>query len=249
MQPCPQNAPRFKSYENRVSLTGYLAVLLFLIGIFVAGCDSVVDVGDSDEEEVEEEEEEVERSLSKTIERNYDTEFKAALIDSAEAAYPPRDSVVDAALIHTSVNFDEDDIPESEFWWYTSFDHVLIPFAITGDAVEYYISLMEAIKDERSHGFIKEVEFEYIADISFKEEYNFEWTKYSRDIYEELTGQEAPEYKYKQVYVIDKKLSWYHSCVEHCALNVYIERVVIFDQDGKLKSIYYDGPFWPFSAV
>ena len=232
MQPCPQNAPHFKSYENRVSLTGYLGLLLLLTGIFFTGCESVVDADEDDEKEVE-------RSYSKSIEREYDNEFERSLIDSAEAVYPPRDSVLSAVSDNN-----RDHIPETNYWFYRSIDQVLIPFAITAEAVDYYSTLIDSMKAGITHQFINSAEFEYRTSISFEEEYEFNWPEELVDSYIERTGEQPPEETFHQVYVVKKKIRWEHRCVEHCGLWLKRDRVVIINKNNDIKRVFLDGGWW-----
>ncbi len=212
-----------------------LQSIVFLITAFLlVGC------GVFENEQIEDDpEEEIERIYNKTIERNYSNEFERALIDSAEAAYPPRDSVAAAVPSWSEMN-----IPETGYWYYFSFDGILIPFAITKDAIGYYSSLIDSLEAEVTHQFIKEAYFEYESTISFKEEYHFDWPAPG-----EANGPERPvePEDFENVYVVELSLKWNHIQIDPYGMTLLHGRVVIFDQNGNLIRVFLDGK-WPFSA-
>ncbi len=185
---------------------------------------------------------EVERSYSKTIERVYTNEFERALIDSAEAAYPPRDSVVAVAP-----DWMKDQLPETGYWFHWVIDGVLIPYAITIDAIEYYSNLIDSLEDGVSHQHIIKADFDYRVSISFKEEYDFDWPEEWNEMIW-IALREAGEWpikeRFERVFVVKKLLYWFHHCGETCALWLYHVRIVIFDESGNLIKIFLDGDWW-----
>lgn len=215
-------------------------VIFLLIAFLVGGC------GLFENEQIEDEpEEEIERIYTKTIEREYSNEFEQALIDSAEAAYPPRDSVVTILDIVYSYRDNDNIIPETAYWHLNSLDGVLQPYMITKDAINYYSALIDTLKS-RSDEHIKEAKFHYQSEVTFYEEFFFEWSEYLVEVIEEVTGQELERSRYfEQVYVIEMELGWRHVCIVHCSAGFVMERTVIFDATGKLLKVYMDGPWWP----
>lgn len=218
------------------TITSVFILFIYSIGLLtvLVGCKSPI----------ESIEEESERSYTKTIERTYSNEFERSLIDSAEAAYPPRDSVLAAVWPPSFQEY----IPEYGYWFYRRIDGVLIPFAITIDVVDYYSSLLDSMESGGTHQHIHTAEFEYRASVSFEDAYEFQWPEDIIETYIELTGQQPPEESFQMVYVVEKKMRWHHRCGadldDLCGLWVNNERVVIFDENGLLIRIFLDGVWW-----
>ena len=194
--------------------------LLLLPTLFLlAACDAAVNEPEPDETAAE-------RSYTKTVERAAASAFESSLIAQAEAAYPPRDSVLAAALWG---GFSQ--IPEAGYWYYSSFDGVLIPYAITGDAVTYYSELIDSLERETS-AFFTQAELEYKAAVSFEETYE-----------EPSPEGVAPSPKsFERVYVVSMSLKWFQYCGSLCAMWIDQKRVVIFDEAGTLRRVFLDGP-------
>ena len=194
--------------------------LLLLPALFLlAACDAAVN-------ELETDETATERSYTKTIEREGTSAFEASLIAQAEAAYPPRDSVLAAVLPEQ-----HGQIPETGYWYYSSFDGVLIPYAITGDAVTYYSALIDSLERETS-AFFTQAELEYKADVSFEEAYAAPSPE----------GVASPQESFERVYVVSMSLKWFQYCGSLCAMWIDQQRVVVFDASGTLLRVFLDGP-------
>lgn len=180
-------------------------------------------------------EEEIERSYTKTIERTYANAFERALIDSSEAAYMSRDSML--TLLPSSYH---DNIPETGYWFFNRTDGVLLPFALTVDAVDYYSNLIDSIEVGVTHQHIYLAEFEYLASVSFEESYLFE---------SEFESELLPPEQFEQVYVVVLRMQWNHYCIplENCGLYISSTRIVVFNESGSLKKIFLDG--WPIISV
>jgi hypothetical protein len=191
----------------------YTALLLVLA---LAGCDT-----DSTEPEVE-------RSYSKSVVREAANDFEDSLIAQAEAVYPARDSVVAAA-------WDPAQVPEVGYWFYGAFDGVLIPYAITGDAVTYYSDLIDALEAGEELQFLTEASLDYRATASFREAYTFEGA-------DPETGEPLPSESFERVYVVEMSLGWSQYCGELCAMGINHDRVVVFDEAGELLRVSLDGP-------
>ena len=200
-----------------MSLQSYsIALLLFVT--FVTGCDS----GDVTPE--------IERSYTKSIVREADSDFEADLITAAETTYPPRDSVL--AVLRPE---QREGIPETGYWYYSSFDGVLIPFAITADAVAYYSNLIDELESGKKLQFLMKATFEYRASVTFEETYTFEdENPMSTDIHASAT--------FEKVYVVRMALNWYQYCGPICAMWIDHERVVVFDESGAVIQVFLDGP-------
>jgi len=188
--------------------------MLFLF----AGCDSRG--GDSD----------VERSYTKSIVREADNAFEAALISQAEAAYPPRDSVLAAVDPQW-----HEAIPETGYWYHSSFDGVRIPFTLTGDAVDYYGEIIDVLEASEEPQFLTRAELEYHASVSFRETYTF-------DHPDPFPADTLPPLSFERAYVVEMTLRWYQFCGPLCAMWIDHERIVVFDETGTLLRVFLDGP-------
>ena len=189
---------------------------VLLLSIALAGCDS----GGTEPE--------VERSYSKSIVREAASVFEATLIARAEVVYPPRDSVVAAA-------WDPVQVPEVGYWFYGAFDGVLLPYAITGDAVTYYSELIDALEAGERLQFLTAASLDYRATASFREEYTFEGV-------DPETLEPLPSESFERVYVVEMSLKWHQYCGFDCAMWIDHDRVVVFDEAGDVLRVFLDGP-------
>jgi len=174
-----------------------------------------------------ENEDEPKRIYTKTIERNFSNEFEENLIEKAEAYYPPRDSVVEAA-------YSQMEIPDSNYWFYSSFDGTYIPYAITKEAVEYYSDLIDQFNSNKSDSFFFTAEFVYSASVEFHENYQSP----SANSREEAI---VPE-EFESVYVVKLILEWEQYCGPVCAMWINKERIAVFNENSQLLDVFLDGP-------
>ena len=172
--------------------------------------------------------EEIYRSYTKIISRVSSKSFEDSLIFEAEKIYPDRDSVL--AAVDPNEHFS---IPETAYWFYSTFDGVYLPYAITNDAITYYDNIIDSLNAGVYQCFIT-AEFEYTAKISFKEEYTF-------DEDDPLTLEPFPIVSFARVYVLHMSLKWSHYCGPLCGLWINHKRIVIFDEYGNLLNVFLDG--------
>lgn len=171
----------------------------------------------------ENEEQEIETSYEQSIERISSNDFEKNLIEIAENTYPPKMDVMAAAI------FSNIEIPDSAYWYYNSFDGVLIPYAITVDAINYYSELIEALNTGELQTIFITASFDYKAEVEFKEEYA-------------LANNEKDESdNYADVFVVEMNLKWENYCGSLCALWINKKRTVVFSEEGELLKIYFDG--------
>ena len=121
----------------------YFLLLSLLLFAFIS-CDN-----SSDDNELEM----PERSYTSLIERNTENSFEAELITKAESYYPSRQNVIDAT------EWSGIEVPETAYWYYNSFDGVLIPFCITTDAINYYTTLIDEFNAKKEDVFFYTAEF------------------------------------------------------------------------------------------
>lgn len=181
---------------------------------------------------VEPKEKEIERVFTKNIERIYSSNFESDLIFKAESVYPNRDSV----LATVSPFFPQSSIPDSNLWFYDSFDGILIPFAITAESILYYSNLIDSMSANNGYNFFLKANFKYNAEIEFKTSYTFVGKN-------PQTDESLPSISFERVYVVDMTLDWDNYCGIDCAMWISHKRIVVFDEFGNLLNIFYDCPF------
>lgn len=168
----------------------------------------------------------VERNYTKIIERTFANDFEATLIDKAEAYYPPRDSVVNAARSWVEV-------PETKYWYYDGFDGVYIPYAITIDAINYYEGLIDTYNASPDDAFFIVANFTYKAEVEFFDSYS------SPERNSDGVAIDVKEFT--SVYVVTMELSWDDYCGSLCAAWIKKERIVVFNQAGEILDVFLDG--------
>ena len=175
-----------------------------------------------------ENEDEPERIYTKSIERIFSGVFEEGLIEQTENYYPAREEVLEVATPYAG------EIPETGYWFYESFDGVLIPFALTGDAVDYFSELIDEFNQNKESNFFISAELEYKAVVSFENVYA------SPDI--DSNGIPVETEYYESVYVVHCTLAWFQYCGSLCAMWIDKERIAVFDEEGTLLKVYLDGP-------
>jgi|GEM_PF-747057 len=200
-------------------------VIITSIIFLIVSCNSKKDFS------TEPEEPEILQKYTKSIERIAGNDFERNLIFNAEAIYPNRDSV----FAYMSRYIPPSSIPDSNLWFYEVFDNVLIPFAITSHTISYYNDFIDSLSVNNGYNFFIKANFEYSADIEFKESYTFE----GKNLF---TEEPLPSVTFERVYVVNMSLKWEDYCGELCALWISHKRIVVFDESGNLLNIFYDGP-------
>jgi len=172
----------------------------------------------------ETEEPEIEISYTKSVARISANDFEKNLIEIAENTYPPKMDVMAAAV------FSNMEIPDSAYWYYNSFDGVLIPYAITIDAVNYYSELIDDLDAGVLNTIFITAAFDYKAEVKFNESYTI------------IKNENEATENYEDVYVVEMILKWENYCGSLCALWINKKRTVIFNKEGELIKVYFDGP-------
>lgn len=168
-----------------------------------------------------------ERSYTKLIERNTDNSFEADLITKAESYYPPREDLV-AATEWSGL-----EVPETAYWYYNSFDGVLIPYCITTDAIDYYTTLIDEFNANKDDVFFLTAEFSYSANVEFHDSYS------SPD--ENSNGETVEPQNFESVYVVTLNLYWMDYCGPLCAMWIEKQRIAVFNESGDLLEVFMDG--------
>ncbi|MCP9292093.1 hypothetical protein [Gracilimonas sediminicola] len=167
---------------------------------------------------------------TKTIERIAENEFEEELIEKAETEYPPRDSVLAAVS-----PWQQELVPETEYWWYSRYEGVYLPFALTIDAIEYYESFIDSLAAEEQDDYYKTAELEYEAKVSFHDSFKIYEQGYTNPTPDQLLG------SFEEVYVVEMTLGFRFECFVHCLLGASKSRVAVFNKEGNLLEIFHDG--------
>jgi len=163
-----------------------------------------------------------------TIMRRANSVEEREILRIAEAAYP--DS---SAVIKMAADYPRRPSPdERDLWWYTTFDDVRIPFALTAGSVDYYIRKMDELQRRefplplppppfttRPHG-----DLTYGAWVEHREAH-------------EMDGR-----RFENVWVVTMKLKLNLYFGSLSALDFIKERVVVIDADGRVLAVVGDGP-------
>lgn len=198
-----------------------LFISVFFVLILILSCSELVN---NPENEIEQSKNE----YTKQIDRIYSNDFEKNLITIAESIYPPRDSVINVTPPEL-IPF----IPDSNYWFYQTFDGVAIPYAITNEAIIYYSEIIDTLNSIQN-SFIYKAVFGYSAKATFYNSYIFEGI-------DPITRLPLQSETFNDVYVISMDLSWDHYCGPECGLYIDHKRIVVFDNLGNLIKIFYDG--------
>jgi hypothetical protein len=147
------------------------------------------------------------------------------LIARAEAVCPDRDAVLEVYGFFD----DERDIPGEDecLWWHDVFDGVRIAYAITDEAIAYYAEVAADMRDDGRFGP------EFLRWLSSRLRYTA-GVRFSQDFV-------SPTAIYFDVYVVEMELSWSATCGFACAHGFTRQRTVVFDEEGNLLEVLYDG--------
>lgn len=198
-----------------------LFISVCFVLIFVLSCSETIT---NPENEIMQ----LQNKYTKQIERIYSNDFEKYLITIAESIYPPRDSVLSVTPPEL-LPF----IPDSNYWFYQIVDGVVIPYSITNEAIIYYSELIDSL-NSRQNSFIYKAVFSYSAKATFYNSFIFQGI-------DPITGLPLQSETFNDVYVINMDLSWNHYCGSECGLYIDHKRIVLFDNQGNLIKIFYDG--------
>lgn len=159
------------------------------------------------------------------IVRDYENHQQAKLISLAERTQPSHDAV--AAKTASEGGSSPATAAGENLWWYTTFDGIRIPYAVTSDALSYYTAVIDSFMAgdfSATNGLtMKKAFLKYEAHVQEQAEYPLGG--------DTLTG----------VSVVHMTLSWSQYCGPECAMAFFKERTVIFDQHGDIIAVLDDG--------
>lgn len=158
------------------------------------------------------------------ISRQFDNESEEMLMRIAEATYPlasdagrEGDPGCGKALA---------DIIGEPPWWYSEFDGVRIPYAVTKSAVAYYLKVSEDFREGRPGAPLlgmKSSSLAYSASITTQENYR--------------PGEAAP----RREYAVAMRLEWSQYCGPLCAMSFSKSRAVVLTAGGDILAVDGDG--------
>lgn len=159
------------------------------------------------------------------LRRIFADSVEARMLRTAESVVPPRAAVLAEFMGDDTVRAFARSAPR--LWWGGTFDGVRLPYAITADAVRYYVALSDAFRRadfSGSNGIsMSKSRFQYNARVERVAEFEHEG-RLLRD-----------------VYVVRMVLSWSSVCGSLCGLWVEKERVVVLKSSGGVLAVFGDG--------
>jgi len=164
------------------------------------------------------------RAFVAKVHREFRNPEEERMLRIAEEVYPPTKAVLSLADRHLDRKAL---LQEKRLWWYGEFDGVRLPYAVTMDAVRYYLAITQALArgdHSRTGGFgMKQTDFSYTARVSPGP------TTFSR------RGQ-----RFENVYVVELSLEWSDYCGSLCACGFLLDRTVLLRPDGSLVCVFGD---------
>lgn len=156
-------------------------------------------------------------SYKVNISRQFAGKKEERLLNIAEAVYPTGDEKKKNCS-------DQAENSSPADWSCGSFDGVLIPYAVTKGAVIYYLQVTDKFRRNAQTGVkMKTSALNYSAEIKFQPDF------------------ELNEKKFKDVYVVSMRLSWYQFCGDLCAMSFGKDRTVVLDKNGRILFVDGDG--------
>ncbi len=158
--------------------------------------------------------------------RSYGDDKEGKLLLLAETAQPPRDDVIAAIQPGAGAQSIGAEVGQP-LWWYASFDGIRVPWAVTSDAIAYYVGVIDSFREGDfgpSAGVaMQKAALTYEADIK-------------RVSHIEMEGK-----AFDDVYVAHLVLGWSQYCGSECAMAFFKERTVVLTDSGNVLAIFGDG--------
>ena len=202
-----------------------ISALLPIVLICCSGCSSESSVA------VEPEFRDRDCTFDTVVERTFANSFEEQLIEKAEQYYPLRDSVVSLA---EQFGVSSDSIPSNDYWWYQIYRGIRVPYAITSEAIEYFVESVKIV-ERNTREVCKNYSYsaQYVATVRFERTYT---------VQPMVIGGESKSFE--NVYVVTMSLTWgssYHGPGLGDAYGVRADRLVVFDEQGIMLGVFYDG--------
>lgn len=156
-----------------------------------------------------------------TLSRIFANDNEEKLVRIAESVYPAAREVS-----QNSVSNVERASSKERQWWCSSFDGVRIPYAITRNAVVYYLKVSEEFgKKKPENAFWTNMissNLSYSAKVSRKEKY------------------EVGTSQFTDIVIVSMRLEWLQYCGNLCAMAFKATRNVVLKDDGTVLAIEND---------
>ncbi len=194
------------------------------------------------------------------VSRRFSSRAEALAIATAEARYPGRDEVVasfepahvlDEIGLRKDRDYDWFEDVEAQYaadrrsrarrwydsgrlWWCSDFDYVLIAYAVTREAVDYYSDLVRDLRTTRRHPF---------ADPETKQASSLKYSASARHMAEFTMG----GLEFTDVIVVEMELEFSASFASLAAVGFHRKRTVIVSSAGlEVLAVFGDGPpeYW-----
>ena len=153
-----------------------------------------------------------------SIERKFANDKEEKLLQIAEAVYPVERNVKQNARADMKDG-------GKRSWWCSSFDGVLIPYAITKRAVAYYLDLSDGFRTGKPRVVYPKMlftTFGYVAKIARHENYT------------------AGASTFRNVYVVSLGMVWSQYCNALCGMSFAASRTVVLTEEGKVLLVQND---------
>jgi hypothetical protein len=164
-------------------------------------------------------------TFNAVIARNADSVEEEFMLQVAEAYYPAREDVLSCVDENGG---DPLKVPEEFAWWCEESGDMLLPYAVTAEAVDYYQMLLEERREVAREGPYTNhynTKFKYEADVEFFEVYDPSWTSVS----------------YTDAYVVSMRIFWSVYCGSVCGWGFNHDRIVVLNVDGEVQVVFGDG--------
>ncbi len=170
--------------------------------------------------------EEKKEGYSIYLERMSDMKDGEYYLRMAESIYPSRE------IIEKAIKSPENNWFFERLWWYDKHLEFLIPFALTGDSINYYVEKYRTAKEE-----IKKMNQGLTEKGSALRRIEFSYTAKIKDEGETMVGGEiVPKIR------VLMEMKWYDYCGQPCGWGFKKQREVVFAGKMRVLSIRGDGP-------
>lgn len=161
-------------------------------------------------------------------------DFERELLWRAESLFPDReriDQMVDTARGWNARGARAAGALPGPRWWWAEVDGVLLPYAATGAAVDYYVGRVRSLSSEPNP--FRDAWFAFPHRASFS---------YEAEVIRTPESEDARRYEEVRI-----RLGWHFTCGPRCGVFFTHARTVRFDSDGRVVDVTGDGP--PMYAI
>ncbi len=165
-------------------------------------------------------------SYSLFLDRTENIEDANYYIHIAESIYPDRNKIQTLTHLETNHWYFE------RLWWFEEYKNMLIPYAITGDTVNFYIEKYKQRKEKIKN---KETKNEWKGSNKNRIEFS-----YTANIVEEGTYTDDNGNQQQKIRVI-MQIRWYEYCGQPCGWGFEKRRDIVFMGKNRVVQVIGDG--------